>query len=109
MKTISLVKLVGDFAENKDVAARLRRDEILPTLEIGETIEIDFTGVTLTTQSFIHALISEALRKYGEQALDHMKFKNCSTSPRGIVETVVQYVLEARYDEKCYISRDQAD
>jgi len=93
---IELAKVVGTFAEDKDTAARLRREEILPTLAAGGAIEIDFAEVSLTTQSFIHALISEALRQHGEEVLDRIHFKNCETGPRGIIETVVQYVLEAR-------------
>jgi hypothetical protein len=99
MKTILLAEVVGEFAEDKDAAAKLRREVILPALASGETVEIDFAGVSLTTQSFIHALISQALREHGEEALARMKFKNCQTAPRGIVETVVQYVLESREAE----------
>ena len=96
MTTIKLFQITGSFAEDKDAAAKLRREKILPTLEGEGSIEIDFTGITLTTQSFIHALISEALRKHGEAALSRISFKKCGTGPKGIIETVVQYVLEAR-------------
>jgi hypothetical protein len=95
MKQIKLLALVGSFAEDKDAAAKLRRDVILPTLKKGESLEIDFSGITLTTQSFIHALISQALRQEGEEVLARMKFKNCDVAVRGIIETVVQYVLES--------------
>lgn len=98
MKRIALAAVVGTFAEDKDAAAKLRREEILPTLAAGDTMEIDFAEVSLTTQSFVHALISEALRQHGEEALARVQFKNCETAPRGIIETVVQYVLEARSD-----------
>jgi len=96
MKTVVLARVVGTFAEDKDAAAKLRREVILPALAADESLEIDFGGVSLTTQSFIHALISEALRQHGEDALGRIYFRNCSTAPRGIIETVVQYVLEAR-------------
>jgi STAS-like domain of unknown function (DUF4325) len=95
MNTIRLLDLVGSFAEDKDAAAKLRREVILPTLKNGDSVEIDFSGITLTTQSFIHALISQALRQEGEAGLARMKFKNCGSAARGIIETVVQYVLES--------------
>jgi hypothetical protein len=95
MKKLELLGIVGSFAEDKDAAAKLRRTVILPTLKTGGSIEIDFSGVTLTTQSFIHALISQALRQEGEEALKRIKFKGCSSATRGIIETVVQYVLES--------------
>jgi len=99
MTKIALEKLVGSFAEDKDAAAVLRRDKILPTLASGGALQLDFTGITLTTQSFIHALISEALRQNGEAVLERLTFKGCQPAVRDIVETVVQYVLEAREDD----------
>ena len=96
MKKIALVEIVGTFAEDKDAAARLRREVMLPELQRGGSIELDFTAITLTTQSFIHALISESLRVHGEEALSRIQFKECAPAVKDIVETVVQYVLESR-------------
>lgn len=92
---IDILDLAGSFAENKDVAAKLRKEKILPELKNKKKIELDFTGVTLTTQSFIHALISEALRQNPDTALKLLSFKGCEPGVRGIIETVVQYVYEA--------------
>jgi len=94
MTKINLAEQVGSFAEDKDVAGILRQQTILPALETGEKIQIDFEGISLATQSFIHALIAEALRRHGESALDLIDFMHCNKVVRGIVETVVQYVLE---------------
>lgn len=99
MRTLLIERLAGSFAENKDVAARLRQDKILPAVLNEDEIRLDFTGVSLTTQSFVHALISEALRRKGERALDFMEFAGCNESIRGIIETVVQYVLETVVDD----------
>ena len=96
MTKIAVAEIVGTFAEDKDAAAVLRREVILPVLAKGGSLEFDFTTVTLTTQSFIHALISEALRVHGEEALSRIQFKECAPAVKDIVETVVQYVLESR-------------
>lgn len=96
MKSISILKAVGEFAEDKDAAAMLRRGQLLPLLASGEALQLDFGGVNLTTQSFIHALISEALRVHGEEVLGRLSFKGCVPAVRDIIETVVQYVLESR-------------
>lgn len=96
MKSISIVKTVGEFAEDKDAAATLRNAQLLPLLADGDSVELNFRGVTLTTQSFIHALISEALRLHGEEVLGRISFKGCVPAVKDIVKTVVQYVLEAR-------------
>jgi len=91
---VSIRGTTGEFAEDKDAAARMRTESIEPALDRGESVTLDFSGVRLTTQSFIHALISGPLRKHGESALEHLEFKSCSKLVRGIVETVVQYSLE---------------
>ena len=95
MSEVRIEPSAGDFAEDKDVAARIRTKELEPALEAGESIVLDFGGVRLTTQSFVHALLSASLRAHGEEALELIEFKNCSNLVRGIVETVVQYSLEA--------------
>lgn len=99
MKTIELLPIVGDFAEDKDVAAALRENEIRPAIASGENVVLNFAGVTLATQSFVHALISDLLRTQGESVLEKIEFKNCVPGVRGIVETVVQYSLETMGDD----------
>lgn len=96
MKSINILAEVGEFAEDKDAAARIRKTKLLPALEAGQALELDFRGVTLTTQSFIHALISQALRVHGEEVLSRVSFKGCVPAVKDIISTVVQYVLEAR-------------
>ena len=95
MIDISISAEAGEFAENKDIAAYLREDVIKPALRRkGEKIRFNFSGVDLTTQSFVHALISEALRIHGEDVLKRLEFKSCNKGVRGIIETVVQYSLD---------------
>lgn len=99
MSQISLIAVAGDFAEDKDIAASIRLHQIIPALNAGTEVVLDFTGVTLVTQSFIHALICDPLRVHGEDALARLVFKGCSDGVRGIVETVVQYSLETMDDD----------
>jgi hypothetical protein len=93
--------MAGDFAEDKDVAARLREEQIRPALATGHRVVLDFGGVRVATQSFVHAVISEVLRTYGESVLNRLTFRGCSKAVRGIIETVVQYSLES-LDEQEY-------
>ena len=95
---INVYEQTGDFAEDKDSAATIREEILRPALKSGARVTIDFEGVRLATQSFVHALIADVLRSEGEKALDIMEFKNCHKSVRGIVETVVQYALETMDD-----------
>ena len=94
MKTISVKEQTSDFAEDKDAAASIRETQVRLAVAAGERVTLDFTGVTLVTQSFIHALISDILRSEGEAVLKRITFKGCAPGVRGIVETVVQYTLE---------------
>lgn len=95
MTTIKLLALVGNFAENKDVAREIRLKRIIPSLEQKQEVILDFAGVEAATQSFIHALISDLIRKYGAEVLDQVYFKNCSETIKKIVNLVVEYTQES--------------
>ncbi|MDO8649706.1 MAG: STAS-like domain-containing protein [Candidatus Berkelbacteria bacterium] len=94
MKTIKIHKYVGVFAEDKDAARNLRTREILPALETGQAIMLDFANVTGATQSFIHALISEVIRLNGPEVYERLIFKNCSPEIQQVVNIVADYMAE---------------
>lgn len=93
--TIEISIPSGDngFAENKDEARELRTKLIIPGLDKNETILLDFSRARLTTQSFVHALIGEVLKRYGDKALDHIEFKGCNAQVQAIISLVVEYSL----------------
>lgn len=95
MRVVSIKDKAGIFAENKDVASEIREVEVLPTLRANEEITLDFEGVEGATQSFVHAMISEAIRELEPDVLDHIIFKNCNDSIRGIIEIVTDYMQES--------------
>ena len=94
MKRIEICAHAGAFAENKDVARELPLNEILPALEGGEDVVLDFERVDAVTQSFIHALISDLLRKRGSEVLDRVEFKSCNDTVKKIITIVVDYMQE---------------
>lgn len=87
------------FAEDKEEARKLRIGRLLPALERGDSVSLDFAKVKYATQSYIHALVGEALQKFGDQVLDRLEFKNCSASVRSVVELVVDYSLAGFPDQ----------
>lgn len=95
MKHIRLYNRAGAFAENKDLARDIRVNEILPALENGEDIVLDFENIDAVTQSFIHALISDLIRKYGNDFLEKTSFKSCNEIVRKIISIVVDYMQES--------------
>jgi len=91
---IKMFPRVGKFAENKDFARDIRQNEILPALETGKEVVINFQDVDSATQSFIHALISDVIRKKGIDVLDNIFFKNCNEIVQKIINIVVDYMQD---------------
>ena len=94
MINIKLFKQVGPFAENKDVARDIRIKKLIPALEGGKKVVLDFENIEGVTQSFIHALISDLMRKYGNEVLDEIQFKSCNETVKSIISIVVNYMQE---------------
>lgn len=97
MINIKLFKQVGTFAGDKDIARDIRLKKLIPTLEKGESIVLDFEKVEGATQSFVHALISDLIRKYGNDVLDSIKFKSCNDTIKEIISIVVDYMQEREH------------
>lgn len=86
----------GNFAENKDIARRIREEQIKPFLSKKNhgKITLDFQDIDSSTQSFIHALLSGFFQRYKEEALDIFEFKNCNDAIKSLITTVINYSLE---------------
>ena len=98
MKKIIVYQDAGEFAENKDVAKRWREEIILPELAKNKEVEVDFINITGVTQSFVHALLAEAIRRYGDSAFDNLIFSNANGVVREIIRTVYHYMQESLGD-----------
>jgi len=61
---IKLFASAGIFAENKDLARKIRMEEIVPALDNGQEVILDFENIDSATQSYIHALISDLIRRF---------------------------------------------
>ncbi len=69
--------------------------KIVPELEDGNSVVLNFDGVDAATQSFVHALISDLFRNYGSEVLDKVEFKHCSETVQKIIIMVTEYMQEA--------------
>ena len=92
---IKLFERVGIFAENKDIAAKIRLNTLISALEKHQKIIFDFENIEGATQSFIHALISDLMRKYGNDVLNNIQFKSCNDTVKAIITIVVDYMQES--------------
>ena len=96
MRGVVFIKIPGGitgFAEDKDEARKLRLGLLIPALGREDFVTLDFKYAAFSTQSFIHALIGEALNRFGEEVLTNLEFKNCSPQVQGLIELVVDYSL----------------
>ncbi len=91
MTVIQVLERVGSFAEDKDIAAAIRKNEIRPAIERGDSICIDFAGVEGATQSFVHAMLSDIIRTFGADILDKFEFRSCNKTIQSIVGIVTEY------------------
>ncbi len=97
MKEIKLTDYFDPFAENKEKARKLRLEVLVPALEKGDDIFLDFGGIIGVTQSFVHALISDLFRKFGADVLDKVSFKNCNDKVKSVIATVSNYMQAAEW------------
>ena len=57
-----LVVRVKSFEEDVEVADQVREEEIIPALQAGRLVVLEFAGVRAATQSFVHALLYRVFR-----------------------------------------------
>jgi hypothetical protein len=84
----------GPFAEDKDVARTLREEMVLPALQRGQTVVLDFAEAPSATQSFLHALFSSVIRIKGIDVLDQIIFRNTTDDVRALITIVAEYSQE---------------
>jgi hypothetical protein len=95
MRSVSINEVAGSFAESKDIARRIRDEILFPALKENERVIIDFAEIESVTQSFIHVMISEPIRRYGGGVLDNITFKNCNENVRKMIMIVSDYMQES--------------
>ena len=66
----------------------------MPAIESGKNVILDFSNIDAATQSFMHALISDLIRKYGNEILDQINFKSCNENVQKIIMIVTDYMQE---------------
>lgn len=92
---VDMKSLAGGFAENKDVAKRIRLEVLLPSLSKGEEVVIDFMNVSGATQSFVHALISDPIRELRDVAFNNLVYKNANEDIQAVISIVYRYMQES--------------
>jgi len=90
---------VLQIAQNKLAAAEMRDQQILPALGLPGEVCIDFRDVRLTTQSYVHALVAEPLRRLGVEGVKkRVRFTGARDQVKQVLKIVLSYVLSERDD-----------
>lgn len=85
---------VRAFVEDVEKAASVRHSDIIPAMNSGRNVVLDFAEVRFATQSFVHALLYDALRMPG--ALFRLSFLNCTPSTEEAIRVVAAYAASYR-------------
>jgi anti-sigma regulatory factor (Ser/Thr protein kinase) len=83
-----------DFLEDVGRASRARDAMIAPALDAGRQVVLDFAGVRIETQSFIHALLAQVFKR--PDSLLRLLFLNCTHSTEEAIRTVAAYTATYR-------------
>jgi hypothetical protein len=81
------------FAADKNWFS-LNRELLSGELAAGSDVRIDFGRASYTTQSAIHALLYEPLRRAGPTSIKRLWFAGASRQVRAVLNLVVSYALD---------------
>lgn len=79
----------GRYAEDKQLAIKLRDEKILSAVEAGKTITIDFEDVTSAPHSLLNALLATPIQRLGLLAYKKIKIINASPEIRETVDFIM--------------------
>lgn len=77
------------LAVDRPRARRLADEQVAPLLAEGRSVQLDFSGTRVATQSFCHALLSELFREHGVELLDRVRFIACSAQVEPLIRLAV--------------------
>jgi hypothetical protein len=84
------VVTVKEFEEDVERAAEVRDTIVIPALDAGQLVVLDFRGVPFATQSFVHALLYKVFRGHPSYQAG-LSIAGCSPSSREAVRAVAAY------------------
>ena len=79
----------GRYAEDKQLAIRLRDERLLPAIERGVAITIDFEDVISAPHSLLNALLATPIQRLGLAAYKKIKIVNSSPEIRETIDFIL--------------------
>ncbi len=80
----------GSNPVNKESAIWYRNEKLIPALEEGKTIRMDFSDILTAPHSFLSALIATPIKKLGLEAYRRIKIINASPELRETIDYIFE-------------------
>jgi hypothetical protein len=85
----SIRNYFGRYAEDKQLAIKLRDEKLLPAIEGGASITVDFEEVISAPHSLLNALLATPIQRLGITAYKRIKVINARTEIRETVDFIM--------------------
>ena len=87
---MSIENYFGKWAEDKDAAISFRDRDLIPAIQEGKRIELDFRGVETVPHSFLNALLATPVQRLGIKAYQWIRIYNATGSIHEIIRTIFE-------------------
>lgn len=90
---VSIFNYFGKYPEDKEAATKFRDRHLLPAIQEGKRILLDFRDVETPTHSFLNALLAGPVRAIADRGQNPFKFLRTTNDNEQIRETVL-FILD---------------
>jgi hypothetical protein len=87
---LSMFNYFGKYADDKGAAIKYRDRHLIPAVDQGKTLLLDFQDVESSTHSFLNALLASPIRRLGMMAFKRVKVVNATPN----IRETIDYVLD---------------
>lgn len=99
---LSIYNYFGRFADDKAAAISYRDKYLMPAVDEGKSIIVDFNEVASSTHSFLNALLASPIRKMGLLAYKRIRIINALSEIRETVDYILDDNTGGGADESKY-------
>ncbi|MGI9054258.1 MAG: STAS-like domain-containing protein [Pyrinomonadaceae bacterium] len=85
---ISIRNYFGRYAENKDLAKKIRDEKLLPALAENKTLTIDFDEIVSAPHSLLNAMLATPIERLGLSAYKKIKIINAAPEIRETLDFI---------------------
>jgi hypothetical protein len=87
---ILLTEQPDSFLSGAEYALQIQINQLVPAIKKDETVEIDFSNVRGTSQSWMNAFVMGILLECGIDSLRYLKFQHCNPLVKELITFSVQ-------------------